>query len=242
MAFKFKWLCELLEDLDKNRLRKAVHGARSLNLDDKVVVSWFNQHSHRITRHGEEAIAFLSCVFPERRPDRNFNLQRKRLAALIGRSLLLQSTRLAQLHRWQDRDGVDLPESVAAVMAQAEFDRPEPANEVTLAEIDDALDEIAARSPFSSPAIRQRHSPRDPHDVLTPIFRRLQSWEARWLVRMILRSFSPVVIPEYPAMREFHFLLYGLLKFQDSFEAVVKFFGRAEILSLPARPSADNAK
>ena len=241
MAFRFRWLCELLNDLDKNRVKKAASSSsRSATLDHRSLVAWFNRYSTRIDRSREATVAFLSCLFPERRPDRVYNLQRKRLASIFGRGLGLGATRLKHLNSWQDKDGADFPDCVEAVMAQTEFPEPGPGHEVTLEEINAALDELASRSPFSAPAIRHRpFNPRDTHDILNPILRRLQSWEAKWLVRMLLKSFSPVVVPEQFTLHEFHFLLPDLLNFQDSFEAAAQMLGNAHISQLPTRPSRE---
>jgi DNA ligase 4 len=64
----------------------------------RTVVAWFNKHDQIIPRKGPEAVAFLSCLFPERRPDRVFNLQEKRLEAIIQQAQCLGATRLKDLH------------------------------------------------------------------------------------------------------------------------------------------------
>lgn len=43
----------------------------------------FNEHDQIIPRKGLEAVALLSCLFPEGRPDRVFNLQEKRLETIL---------------------------------------------------------------------------------------------------------------------------------------------------------------
>jgi hypothetical protein len=92
MPFPFSSLCELLNELDKNRTKSSAVG-KILDLNAKTVVSWFNKHNGMIPRRGTEAVAFLSCLFPERRPDRVFNL---RLCCFQPcKSLLLQHLGLA---------------------------------------------------------------------------------------------------------------------------------------------------
>jgi DNA ligase 4 len=239
MAFKFRWLCELLQKLEQNRVSKASAASRTVNPDNQVIVTWFNTHRVQIPRHGYGAVAFLSCLFPERRPDRVYNLQRKRLASTFGRSLGLGTGRMKELNSWQERDGSDFPQCVEAAMAQAEFDEPAPGQELTLEELDQALDELAARSPFSSPTIRSYRDPREADAILVSLLHKLQSWEAKWLVRMILVNFSPVIVPEHLAMDLFHFLLRDLLDLQNSFEAAATILSRARISRLPSRPARD---
>jgi len=239
MAFKFRWLCDLLQTLEHNRLSKASTAARTVNPDTQIVVTWFNKHNAQIPRSGEPAVAFLSCMFPERRPDRVYSLQRRQLASTFGRSLGLGTGRMKELNSWKERDGADFPQSVEAVMAQAEFDEPFPGQEVTLEELNEALDELAARSSFSSPAIRGKTDPRETHVILSTLLRRLQSWEAKWFVRLVLKNFSPVIVPEQLAMDQFHFLLRDLLDLQSSFDAAVAVLSRARISQLPPRPARD---
>ena len=118
---------------------------------------------------------------------------------------------MKELNSWQERDGSDFPQCVEGAMAQAEFDEPSPGQEVTLEELDQALDELAARSPFSSAAIRSKNDARQTDATLSSLLRRLQSWEAKWLVRIVLKNYSPVIIPEQLAMEQFHFLRSAVL-------------------------------
>ena len=244
MAFKFRWLCELLQDLEKNRATKSASHSRAVNPDIQVTVQWFNKYNDRVPRHGTPSVAFLSCMFPERRPDRNFMLQRKRLTATIARSIGLGSTRRKELESWLARDGADLPDCVEKLMAQAENADPTSCHELTLEELNADLDLIAAGSRFSAPPLRRQRETVDVNarlvdDVVHRLFVRLQSWEAKWLIRMLLRTYEPIVIPELVAMDHFHFLLRDLLAFQDSFEAAASILGQIEIMQLPPRPSKE---
>src|SRR2546430_11735408 len=61
------------------------------------------------------------------------------------------------------------------------------------------LDRLAAASPFSSvdlqDRIKARHSrPLQVDEVFSTIFRRLYSSEAKWMVRMLLKTYSPVLL------------------------------------------------
>lgn len=111
---------------------------------------------------------------------------------------------------------------------------------VTLEELDEILDRIAATSSFSSVGLRRKikmkyAQPVLPQNVLSTIFRRLHSLEAKWMIRMLLMIYSPVHVPEILAMKQFHFLLPDLLSIQNSFDAAVKLLSGPAIKSMPVQ-------
>jgi len=109
MPFPFSLLCELLDGLDENRTKSSIRG-NILELDTKAVVTWFNKHNGIIPRRGPEAVAFLSCVFPERRPDRVFGLRVGQLERIIQRAQGLGSSRMVDLQKWKTGNGLDFYE------------------------------------------------------------------------------------------------------------------------------------
>jgi DNA ligase-4 len=241
MGFRFSSLVELLEDLERNRFRKASNASKAVNPDHAIIVQWFDRHGAKIKRSQEEGIAFLSCLFPERRPDRCFHMQETRLASVFGRAYSLGTARLNELRAWKDQTPADFPNCLASILAQTEMPTPQPGNEVTLEEINDALDEIAANVKSSAPTLRASARFSDPVDVLTPILLRLRSVEAKWLVRMLLKSYYPVQILEAVTMQQFHFLLQDLLKIQNDFGAALDTLNQGEIIQLPKRISKADA-
>jgi DNA ligase 4 len=72
MCFKFGLLCHLLNELELNREKSGLGASKIVDLD--TVHSWFNNYDRIIPRQGPEAVVFLSCLFPERRIDRVFEL------------------------------------------------------------------------------------------------------------------------------------------------------------------------
>lgn len=48
---------------------------------------------------------------------------------------------------------------------------------------------------------------------------RLESWEAKWLTRLLLREYGTVQLDEMHLLRQCHFLLPDLLMFQNDFDA-----------------------
>jgi hypothetical protein len=73
------------------------------------------------------------------------------------------------------------------------------ANSVTVEEIDQALLRIAAFNKSSSPAVQSLASTwgrADQTGLLGDLYRRLQGREAKWLTRLILKSYAPIKFPE----------------------------------------------
>ena len=236
MALKFSSLVELLRELDAARAKKAVTTSRAVKSDHNIVVNWFKKYNASIERQGLSATALLACLFPERLPERSYLLKETRLVQVFGRALGLGATRHRQLKAWTTETGDDFATCVEAVMAQCENDIPSPGREITIEDIDQALLQIAANLPNSSPKIKKNRNACSTHDILGPILRSLRSYEARWLVRMILKDYAPVKIPEYSTMFSFHFLLPDILSVQNSFEAAVDMLAKPSISKWPVNP------
>ena len=239
MAFKFSWFSDLLEELDRNRLDKLAAGSGIAQLTRRSILRFFDRHSQHIPRNGKDGAAFLSCLFPERRTDRVYSIQETRLAAIFGRALGLSTTRVAQLNRWREQGALNFASCVERVMRDAENRTPSPRSTVTIAQIDKALHQLAANSPYSSPDIRRDFDGRRPDPILDPVLKRLHSAEAKWFVRLLLKSFSPVEIPERLVLEQFHFLLPGILSLQNDFDAALNVLTQPAISKLPPRPGKD---
>lgn len=239
-VFKFSLLCHLLNELEQNRSKNKSAVSRVADSDIQTVRTWFNVHDRLIPRHGPQAVAFLSCLFPERRPDRVFNIQERRLEPIIKRALGLGTARLKELQHWRSQNGTDFASCVERVMSTTDSE-PKPSPGVTLDEIETALDRIAATSSFSSADLRARIDGKtvDIALELSRIFGRLHSSEAKLMVRMLLKTYSPVQIPETIAMQCFHFLLPDLLGFQNSIQAAVKLLDGSMIKRTPPRVAKD---
>jgi DNA ligase 4 len=113
---------------------------------------------------------------------------------------------MKDLQNWKTSDGLDFASCVERVMVVTDCE-PSCGPNVTLEELDDILDQIAATSAFSSVRLKEKirkkygRSAR-PDDLLSKIFRVLKSSEAKWLVRMLSKNYSPVCVPEWLAMRK----------------------------------------
>ncbi|KAE8154205.1 DNA ligase/mRNA capping enzyme [Aspergillus avenaceus] len=241
MGFKFTHLCDLLSALENNRILKATNEAKTTDPDVKTVTHWFKQHGTRLRDKDTDKLAVLSCMFPEKRTDRVYWLQDTSLARVIGRCLLLGSSRREELERWRLAGGPDLAKCVENVMRQAENQVIE-GQEVTVEEIDTAMNAIASRCRFSGPRVRRHRGAVDVDRALSPLYRRLSSRDAKWLTRMILKSYLPVVVPQALVLRSIHFLLPRLLLFQDSFEGALSMLASEPIAHFPPHPEPGLAK
>jgi DNA ligase-4 len=115
---------------------------------------------------------------------------------------------------------------------------------MTLDELDDIINRVAALSPFSSMNLKEvvdRKFGRSAraNDLLSGVFRHLHSSEAKWMVRMLSKNYGPAHVPEALAMSQFHFLLPDLLRFQNSIQAAVGLLEKPTIRHMPIQPAAD---
>lgn len=223
MPFYFGEICKLLSSLEK--LRKHEPPLLPKTLEDETqskVEYWFKCNRKSIHAVDVDGIAFLSTLFPERRTDRVYGLKEDRLCKLIGRCLRVNSGSRRVLEDWKTPGLGDLGDRVETI--QKPYDGEPRGHPVTVEEIDSALNLLACRNRFSSPEIRLSRSPSSSSsdEILADIFCRLKSVETKWLTRLILKDFSPVLLDEYVVLNQFHFLLPSLLKFQDSFAAAIR--------------------
>lgn len=235
MGFKFAFLGDLLSSLEANRTAKAASTARKDEPDFQTIAKWFARHDRHVNHPDTDRLALLSCMFPERRPDRVYWLQATSLTRVIGRCLGLGSSRISDLDRWREPGGPDLGQCVENVMRQAEnvvqHDR-----DVLVEEVDEALNLIASRCRFSGPQVRRQHTAVDLDTVLSSLYRRLSSRDAKWLTRMILKSYGPVTLPEKYTLERFHFLLPQLLQFQNTFKGALEILNSEPMNHFPPRP------
>lgn len=221
MPFKFSHISDLLSKLERLKTRDPPLLQKELDREYRRVIEyWFREHRREIDSPGTDGVALLSTLFPEERTDRVYGLQEARLTLLVGRCLYLPSTRFKTLEGWKTPGNGDLGACVEKV--QKDFDcEPKPGAAVTIEEVDHALQHLASKCRFSGPEVRSSVPAEAPVRTLEGIFRRLKSTEAKWFTRLILKDFSPVVLPWTLVLESYHFLLPGLLRFQHTFAAAV---------------------
>ena len=234
MSFNFRYLCELFETIDGSRGKSPGH----INV---AVHTWFDEHDADVPRHGPGAVTFLSCLFPERRPDRVLGVHEKDLEHIIQKAHRLGLIHMKELQCWRHPGGPDFASAVQRVLSLAES-RPQSQDSVTVGEIKQVLNRIASRSPFSSSSlkdeVRQTNSePVDRSNELAAIFRRLHSSSTKWVIRIMFKDLSSLELSERLILWRFHFLLPDLLQFQNSFHACVAALETEPIKEMPIRPA-----
>ncbi|KAK3327726.1 hypothetical protein B0T19DRAFT_422616 [Cercophora scortea] len=222
MPFPFSHVCDLLQCLEEH------HGARpGLRSNADIVREWFARHRSLLDLDDHNDAALLSTLIPERRTDRVYLIREKKLQTLVGRGLLLGVSRIRQLSRWnQPGSGVDLAQCVESILQETPNAKRPAQREVTVEEIDEVLNNIAAACRFSSPAVRKSAS----NTQLTAreldlgnLFKRLSARDAKWLTRLVLKNFEPVVLDPHTVYRNYHPLLPLMLKVQDDLVVAGRF-------------------
>jgi DNA ligase-4 len=156
MTLTFSVICELLTALEQSQNPDCA--SKSNTTADKsnaIVRAWFDKYDLQIPRRGREAVAFLSCLFPERRADRVYGLKESRLEGIIQHALGLGASSLKELRSWRHPDRQDFASTVHRVAAMTNVAPPHQRS-VTITEIDETLDRIASISPFSSDTLKDK--------------------------------------------------------------------------------------
>ncbi|KIV86696.1 hypothetical protein PV11_02294 [Exophiala sideris] len=224
MAFKFAWLVELFEALEAARKKKAITTNRHIDLYAQATNEWFDQYEHKLARTGPSAVAFLSCILPERLPQRSYRVQEDTLVKIFCRVFHFGHTSSSALRRWREQNA-DFATTVEHTMTHSHLIMSKKL--ITLEEIDRSLLQLAGKGETTTKRL---------DEILTPILQHLTPSHTKWLVRMILKSYSPIQIPEATVLKRFHFLLSDLLTVQNSFDAAVEILEHDNIKTLPPNP------
>ncbi|KAI5308881.1 hypothetical protein KEM55_004638, partial [Ascosphaera atra] len=115
-------------------------------------------------------------------------------------------------------------------------------SDVTVTDISDALDRIAAGCRFSSPEIVDKLSAVKADEALRPVFRKLTSREGKWLVRIILKERIPQLLPELAVFKHFHFLYPKLLSIRGSLQGALELLDQDPVKMFPPCPAFQSAR
>ncbi|KAL2191160.1 hypothetical protein L209DRAFT_39157 [Thermothelomyces heterothallicus CBS 203.75] len=213
MPFLFSYVCDLLQRLDDNRLARS--GVKS---NTAIIEEWFRGHHGLLYRDDHCSAPLLSALLPEKRIDRVYFIREKKLQAIIGRALGLGRSRIAELSRWTTPEAsADLADCVESILKQTPNPVSPAHRPVTVEEIDEVLHSIAAACRFSSPSVRSsaENRPADKELSLGSLYQRLSARDAKWLTRLILKNYEPVVLDPRVVCASYHPLLPAILKVQD---------------------------
>ncbi|KAI8238050.1 DNA ligase 4 [Colletotrichum sp. SAR 10_86] len=219
MPFPFLLVCDLLEQAH----RQCKSDPTKVN---ERVTNWFKQHRHRIDDSGNSASAVFSTLLPEKRTDRVYGIQADTLCGIVGRVLGLGQSRVKEMKRFKEPGlGLDLADCIENIFKETPSPCYNAANPITVEEIDTTLNSLAARCRFSSPAVQASQlrpsSARDRDELLSSLYLRLNAREAKWLTRLILKNYQPVVFDLRHVYYCYDPLLPMILRVQDDFSAAL---------------------
>jgi len=118
MAFRFVYICDLLEELGNVFSRYPPYLPKDAEQKSREVIShWFKKHRQKI-RCEADGLVLLSTLLPEKRTDKVYELREKSLERIIARSLSLSTSRYTDLVRWREPGAGDLADCLERVQRQ----------------------------------------------------------------------------------------------------------------------------
>jgi len=237
MTITFGAACSYLQSVENISTRQPRLPPKQLKESIReITTNWFSNQRHNLDRPETNGSAVLSALFPHRRKDRVYGLQAPLLAKKLVTLLNFNHGQRALFDGWKSGKIGDLGAYTECTMApwDGTFSSKRA---IPIERVDRLLVQLAARYRFSDEAIRKQ---RDWHmrtdTELKEILVRLESWEAKWLVRLILRDHCTIELDEKHVLGQYHFLLPDLLMFQNDFDTVF-YMLRGELSSYPPAPN-----
>jgi DNA ligase-4 len=236
MTITFGAICSLLQSIENiTRRQPRLPPKQETDNTREIIRNWFLNQRQNLEDVNTDGGAVLSALFPHRRKDRVYGLQAPLLAKKLTTLLAFNHGQKALFDGWKTGKIGDLGAYVERAMAP--WDGTFTVKRaIPVGRIDRLLVQLAARYRFSDEAIRKQRDWHVKTDFeLKEIFVRLESWEAKWLVRLILRDYCTVDLDEQYVFGQYHFLLPDLLMFQNDFDAAFRML-RGELSAYPAMP------
>ena len=241
MPILFIHLCTLLSELESLSKRDPpLLPAHRQQKYQESIKQWFAARQISINSPDIDLAVLLSAFFPDKRTDRVYAIRLPRLTKLLKRCLGLGKDRLGMLDQWQKPGRGSLCDCVERALRQAEFPA-HPANQLTLEQVDKALSTIAGKCRFSGQRIQgckdnlqEIEDDREVLEILGRTYKRMQSREAKWFTRMILKDYSCLDLSEGMVYRHLDVRLPTAMQMYDNFEAAI-----SELRSLPASQMVD---
>jgi DNA ligase-4 len=242
MTITFNAICSLLQSVENIYTRKPrLPPSQEKENTREIISNWFVNQRQSLDDPATSGGAILSALFPHRRKDRVYGLQPPLLAKKLITLLNFQHGQRALFDGWKSGKNGDL--GAYTERALAPWDGTfKNKHDFSVQRIDRLLVQLAAKYRFSDEAIRKKRDWHVKTDTeLKNVLIRLKSWEAKWLVRLILRDHCTVELEEQYVLGQYHFLLPNLLMFQNDFEAVFDML-RSDLSIYPPAPTASQEK
>jgi len=202
----------------------------------QIIRNWFANQRKALDDPTTNGGAVLSVLFPHRRKDRVYNLGPLRLARKLASILGLNQSQRALFDGWKSGSLGDLGVYTEQALRSRDGTFRSKHN-IPIESVNWLLVQMAAKSRFSDESIRAQSDKDLRTDTeLKKILMRLESWEAKWLVRLLLREYCTINIDEDYLLRQYHFLLPDLLKFQNDYDTVFRLL-QDDLSCYPANPS-----
>lgn len=236
MTITFNAVCSLLQSIENiTEHQPRLIPAEKRDSIRHITANWFNYHRSELNDPESDGAAVLSALFPHCRKDRVYGLQAPLLAKKLAKLLNFNRGQRALFDGWGTGKHGDL--GVYAERAMKPWDGTFSSKHPTsITRVDRFLTQLAAKYRFSDAAIRsQRDWDVQTDEELKEIAVRLESWEAKWLVRLMLRDYCTITLDEHYTFKQYHFLLPDLLMFQNDFDSVFAML-RGELSGYPAVP------
>jgi DNA ligase-4 len=237
MALSFSAICSLLQSIENITTRQPqllpadhTEGVR------QIISNWFTHHRCHLDGPATDGAAVLSALLPHRRKDRVYGIKSPLFAKKLSRLLGFNYTQRTLFSGWTTGAHGDLGVYVERAMRpwDGTFSMK---HAIPVDRVDNLLVQLAARHRCSNAVIRSLQDRNlDTDAELRHILVRLESWEAKWLTRLILRDYCTLDLDEHYIFQQYHFLLPELLKFQDDFDAAFNML-RGDLKCFPSAPS-----
>ncbi|KAG6898310.1 hypothetical protein C0992_011901 [Termitomyces sp. T32_za158] len=203
----FSFFCSLLREISKAPSHKVSSSHRygtpnypALNIFRRWVNKLRNDFSP--LPPGTTAIVF-KLLFPEEDHHRKFNMQETRLARNIADSFGIDK---AFLENWlcENASGC-LGEELRLALERTSTTVGGHISPLSIAQVDELLDELASTSGYSHESVRKKYSPnkrRARLPVIKDLFRTLSPIDASFLTQIILKDLRPILYP----LRDTHYI------------------------------------
>ncbi|KAF2125391.1 hypothetical protein P153DRAFT_400214 [Dothidotthia symphoricarpi CBS 119687] len=242
MTITFGAVCSLLQSIENISTREPRVSPKQLKESIRQIVSnWFSNHRQALDDQNTNGSAVLSALLPHRRKDRVYGLQAPLLAKKLTKLLSFNNGHRALFDGWKTGALGDLGAYTERTMKSWDGTFTTKRH-FPIEQIDRLLVQLAAKYRYSDRVIReQRDWHMETDTELKDILVRLESWEAKWLVRLLLRNYCTIELDELIVFQQYHFLLPDLLMFQNDFDAVFDML-RGELGCYPSVPDPLQAK
>ena len=238
MSLTFNAICSLLQDIENISTNgPQLPSKQKQEVIQHVVLDWFQNQRIALDDPDTDGGAVLSILLPHRRKDRVYGLQAPLLAKKLSRLLTFSHGQRTLFESWKTGTHGDLGAYIERTMKPWDgtfSSKPD----ITIKRVNCLLVQLAASCRFSDEKTRRNRDPGfDIDNELKNIITRLESWEAKWLVRLLLRDYCIIELDERVVTRHYHFLLPELLAFQNDYEAAFDVL-KGELSCYPAVPES----